>query len=100
MKCPNCGDGGFDKGWEWLCPCNGKVIIGVDSFSTPRFNPGLGCYVSSIRDGEKIAKRRGLTPIGDAKMEQVFKPRDEQSSRAIAHEIVRDFHKEHRRCVT
>jgi len=73
--------------------------VRIDCFSTPRWNQGLGCYVGSIRDSEMKGKRKGLTPIGDAKLEQVFKPKEEQSSRSMAHELVRDFHKERRRCV-
>jgi hypothetical protein len=74
--------------------------VRIDSFSTPRWNQGLGCFTSSVRDGEQKAKRKGLTPIGDAKLEQVFKPKDRESSRSIAEGMVRDFHKERRRCVT
>ena len=43
-----------------------------------KFNIGLGCYTYGTRDAEKKAKARGLVPIGDAKINEVFsKPKDE-----------------------
>lgn len=94
---PHCLDC-FRKGSGRIA--EGNLNFHVDSFSTPRWNQGLGCYTSSIHDTEKKAKRRGLTPIGDARIEQVFKPGGErQSSKSIAQEIIRDFHKERRRIV-
>lgn len=65
--CKRCGEKGFDDGWEWLCPCDGRTVQ-IDSFSTPRFNIGLGCMTSSIRETEKIAKTRGLLPIGSERL--------------------------------
>ena len=78
-NCKNCGEGGFDDGWEWLCGCKGKVRVAIDSFSTPRWNQGLGCFTSSVHETEKIARKKGLEPVGDARMEQIFHEKDYKS---------------------
>ena len=73
--------------------------VRIDSFSTPRWNQGLGCYTTSIRNSEKIAKSKGLEPIGDCPVEKVFKPKEETSSRELAHDMIKHFRSEHRRVV-
>ena len=56
------------------CPCGGERCVtwdrpdsmpALDSYSTPRYDDGLGTFVSSTREREQIAKRHGLTPCGD-----------------------------------
>ena len=59
--------------------CKRYLGVRIDSFSTPRWNQGLGCHTSSIRETEKIAKRKGLEPIGDARMDQVFREKDHRA---------------------
>lgn len=53
--------------------CNGPVneTHYVPDVS-PKFNLGLGMITYGTRDAEKKAKARGLMPIGDAKINQVF----------------------------
>jgi hypothetical protein len=60
--------------------------VRIDSFSTPRFNQGLGCFTSSIRETEKLAKRKGLEPVADARMDQIFREKDHRAE--IRKEIV------------
>lgn len=52
----------------------------IDCFGTPRWNQGLGCYTSSIRETEKIAKSKGLAPIGNERIDRVFKQEDKGAS--------------------
>lgn len=40
---------------------------------TPFENRGLGCITYGTRDAERIAKKRGLTPIGDTDFKTVAK---------------------------
>ena len=79
--------------------CEKYSGVAIDSFSTPRWNTGLGCHTSSVRETEKLARKRGLEPIGSAKVEEVFKPREETSSRQIAHEMMKEYRNEHRKVV-
>ena len=50
--------------------CSKCYPVRNDAFSMenmePFFNIGLGCVTYGTRHAEKIAKERGLTPIGDA----------------------------------
>lgn len=48
----------------------------IDCFGTPRWNQGLGCYTSSIRETERIAKQKGLAPIGNESIDKVFRKED------------------------
>lgn len=41
--------------------------------TTPFYNHGLGCVTHGTRHAEKIAKTRGLTPIGDTDFKTVAK---------------------------
>jgi len=45
-------------------PVKGKAF-NIENME-PFFNIGLGCVTHGTRHAEKIAKERGLTPIGDA----------------------------------
>lgn len=55
------------------CECGGERVVTwdggqspmLDAYSTPKYDDGLGTYVSSTRERESIAKRHGLTPCGD-----------------------------------
>lgn len=60
-RCKECGD----------CVEVEKTFATQDL--TPRFNQGLGCVTNGTRHAEKIAKEKGLIPIGDATMKQVAK---------------------------
>ena len=40
---------------------------------TPFFNHGLGCVTHGTRDAERIAKKKGLVPVGDASPKEIFK---------------------------
>jgi hypothetical protein len=79
--------------------CKKYSGVAIDSFSTPRWNQGLGCFTSSVRETERIAKSKGLEPIGSAKMEEVFKPKRDTTSRELAHQMIKEFRSEHRRVV-
>ena len=51
-----------------------------DSFFVPNtsefFNVGLGCMTKGTRHAERIAKKKGLVPIGDARLKDIFKDSD------------------------
>lgn len=51
--------------------CDSPNVIG----SQPFFNRGLGCYTDNTRHAEKIARQRGLTPIGDTPISVIEKER-------------------------
>lgn len=59
--------------------------------SEPFFNIGLGCVTKGTRDAERIAKSRGLTPMGNEtvnpeKFERQQKHRDSQELQGILRE--------------
>ena len=52
--------------WVWndrKCESNPSFYI---PNTDPKFNMGLGCITHGTRHAEKLAKTRGLVPIGDA----------------------------------
>lgn len=75
--------------------CKKYSGVGIDSFSTPRWNQGLGCFTSSIRETERVARSKGLQPIGDCPLEKVFKE-PESDSKKIVHEAMKEFRRERR----
>ncbi len=42
------------------------------------YNPGLGCWTKSTKDAERIAKSRGLEPIGNEPVENLHKSFEKQ----------------------
>ena len=68
----------------------------VDSFSTPRWNQGLGTFTTSFRNTEKLAKSKGLEPIGDCPVEKVFSSEERVSTKQIVTEAIKEFRKERR----
>lgn len=54
-----------------VCQETKRGTIFIDCYSTPRWNRGLGCYVYSSRDTEQKARKLGLQPIGNEKMEKI-----------------------------
>lgn len=77
-----CGDFGPNPIYDPKLDTNNKENhIGVKEYAyventTPSFNLGLGCITHGTRHAEKIARSKGLQPIGDAplKMEHNKKP--------------------------
>lgn len=67
----------------------GGLNVHIDAFGTPRWNRGLGCFTSSIHEGEKIARRKGIIPIGDTPIERVHRE-NESLRRARFGKILRD----------
>lgn len=57
---PRCGCGGR-RAVVW----DGSKFPMVDAYSTPQYDDGLGKWVSSTRERERIAREHGLTPCGD-----------------------------------
>ena len=54
---------------EYEAPEKNKTFFVYDT--KPKFNVGLGCVTEGTRHAEKIAKKRGLEPIGDAPLKTV-----------------------------
>lgn len=44
---------------------DGGVSPMLDAYSTPQYDDGLGQFVTSTRERERIAKENLLTPCGD-----------------------------------
>lgn len=65
-KCPECGAVGVKRPVMF-------GFTGASDWNTQSWNPGLGCYTKSHKEAEKIAKRRGLEPIGNEKPETIHK---------------------------
>jgi hypothetical protein len=63
-----------EKPFEHCNSCSSKreKAFGVEDMS-PHVNLGLGCVTYGTRDAERQAKKRGLTPIGDADFRSVAK---------------------------
>ena len=75
--CPTCGADGTRSEVEpfridKLCLTTGSGV------STEEYNPGLGCVTKSIKDAERIAKSRGLEPVGNEPPENLHKHFDRQ----------------------
>lgn len=99
--------------WTQICEHNRVTITGgkptkncktcsrkaEEAFFVPnieeRYNIGLNCITHGVRDAEKKAKRLGLTPIGDAPIEKVFRS-EEKTSRRIAEEVIRENYESRR----
>lgn len=71
-------------------------LVSRETFSvpnmTPFFNRGLGMVTNGTRDAEKKAKARGLTPLGDAKMSDVYKPKKDDSVNRIIEQGRKELH--------
>jgi putative FmdB family regulatory protein len=51
-------------------------FTGASDWNTQTWNHGLGCFTKSNREAEKIAKARGLEPVGTEKVENLHKQAD------------------------
>lgn len=58
---------------------------------TPRFNIGLGCVTYGTKDAERKGRKLGLECIGDAKLDQIFKKKDDRPE--IRKIIIEGLHK-------
>lgn len=55
-----------------------SAILGADEWDYNHWNPGLGCWTKGTKHAEKIAKDRGMIPVGTEKSEDIHKHFDKQ----------------------
>ena len=68
-------------------------FTGAADWNTQSYNPGLGCYTRSNKEAEKIAKSRGMEPIGNetpAAMEKHFAAQRKETKERRWEEAARD----------
>lgn len=73
QACPKCGKAGAR---QIDAPFIDKTAAG--GWNQQSYNPGLGCWTKSVKDGERIAKARGLEPVGTEPVENLHKHFDKQ----------------------
>ena len=64
--CPECGKVAERK----IAP---SALYGIDEWDYNTFNHGLGCWTKGTKHAEKIAKSRGLEPVGNESIESLDK---------------------------
>jgi hypothetical protein len=71
QSCPSCGSSGERQ-------VTAAYFNGASDWNTQSWNPGLGCYTKSHKEAEKIAKSRGLEPIGNENPDNIHKHYEKQ----------------------
>ena len=76
--CPDCGE----RGERQVTLPMGTV--GAGDWNRQEWNPGLGCYTRGWKDAEKVAKAKGLEPVGNEKPEAIHKAMDKKRAETRA----------------
>lgn len=87
QTCPECGGEGRRD------PVVRVNFTGASDWNTQSYNPGLGCYTRNNKDAERIAKSRGLEPVGNetpAAMEKHFSAQRKETKERRWEEAARD----------
>ena len=68
QACPTCGNHG-----KRTITAPNIDRTAAAGWNQQSYNPGLGCWTKSHKDAERIAKSRGLEPVGNESPETIHK---------------------------
>ena len=58
-----------------------SALYGINEWDYNEYNHGLGCWTKGTKHAEKIAKSRGLEPVGNESIESIDKRNEADKAR-------------------